>query len=169
MYDHIDSRGLRLRLNGTLEKHRGLAGASRESLQQYRVRAFIRTWVVNSYNRVNPMVVVNDNSKYWMKKIDISNNWWTWPKIIIVKKLCSTQRHIRPVIKRKWRVENIFAFLQLDKLVNLSNYKTIIFFSKWFFASLERKLNNHLRLLITGAFKGNRKEFEFLISGVWSK
>ena len=115
------------------------------------------------------MVVANDNSKYWMKKIDNSNNWWTWPKIIIIKKLCSTQRHISPVIKRKWRVENIFAFLQLDKLVNLSNYKTIIFFSKWFFASLERKLNNHLRLLITGAFKGNRKEFEFLISGVWSK
>ena len=33
---------LRVRLNGTLQKHRGLVGASRESPHQYRVRAFIR-------------------------------------------------------------------------------------------------------------------------------
>ena len=117
------------------------------------------------------MVVVND-------KFEILNeeNWYPQQLMNTTsnnknnkKKLCSTQRHISPVIKRKWRVENILAFLQLDKLVNLSNYKTIIYFSKWFFASLERKLklDKYSRPPITGTFKGNRKEFE--LSGVWSK
>ena len=108
------------------------------------------------------------NSKYWLKKIDNDNNWWTEPKNNNKEKNCVQHNDtLAPVIKRKRCVENIFALLQLDNLVNLSNYKTIIYFSKWFIASLERKLNKYSRLPITGTFKENRKEFELL--GFWCK